>query len=220
MKLNLDKISFQYRKNIILTKTSYNFYNGKIYCLIGNNGVGKTTLFNIIAGILDYDGNITLDGVKLDIGKISYIRSTPNTPDFMTGEEYLKYFIKLHNIESDKTIGEHFKSIGLSLDDKDKLLNDYSHGMKNKLELLVNILADTEIILLDEPFVNLDLVAREEFKNILNTIKKDKIIILSTNSAELCLSLADEVVILHNKVLNPIPKNKEQIIEKMKESHV
>ena len=64
-------------------------------------------------------------------------------------------------------------------EDRDKLMKDYSHGMKNKMQMLVNIIASPDILLLDEPLTSLDVVAQEEMKQLFKDIKKDHIIIFS-----------------------------------------
>ena len=109
-------------------------------------------------------------------------------------------------------------------EDRDKLLKDYSHGMKNKMQILVNIIANPSILLFDEPLTSLDIVVQEEMKQMLREIKKDHIIIFSTHIMELALDLCDEIVILNKGVLEKIDKNnldnvkfKDKIIEALKE---
>ena len=109
-------------------------------------------------------------------------------------------------------------------EDRDKLLKDYSHGTKNKMQMLVNIIANPSILLFDEPLTSLDIVVQEEMKQMLREIKKDHIIIFSTHIMELALDLCDEIVILNKGVLEKIDKNnldndkfKDKIIEALKE---
>mgnify|MGYP003306932299 CR=1 FL=1 len=90
---------------------------------------------------------------------------------------------------------------------KDKLLKDYSHGMKNKMQLLINIIANPKVILLDEPLTSLDIVVQEEMKKLLRELKKDHIIIFSTHILELAMDLCDSIVILNKKTLEVVEKN-------------
>ena len=92
-------------------------------------------------------------------------------------------------------------------EDRDKLLKDYSHGMKNKMQMLVNIIANPNVLLFDEPLTSLDIVVQEEMKQMLKGIKKDHIIIFSTHIMELALDLCDEIVILNKGILEEIDKN-------------
>ena len=94
----------------------------------------------------------------------------------------------------------------IAKDDRDKLLKDYSHGMKNKMQMLVNFIANPAILLLDEPLTSFDVVVADEMKLLLRQIKKDHIIIFSTHIMELALDLCDEIVILNQGVLEEIQK--------------
>ena len=78
--------------------------------------------------------------------------------------------------------------------------------MKNKIQILVNIIANPKIILLDEPLTSLDIVVQEDMKNLLKSLSKDHIIIFSTHILELAMDLCDEIVVLSNKQLELIEK--------------
>ncbi len=109
--------------------------------------------------------------------------------------------------------------------DRDKLLKDYSHGMKNKMQMLVNIIANPNILLLDEPLTSFDVVVAEEMKEMLKSIKNDHIIIFSTHIMELALDLCDEIVVLNKGVLEEIENSglddqelKDKIIDTLREA--
>ena len=109
-------------------------------------------------------------------------------------------------------------------EDRDKLLKDYSHGMKNKMQMIVNIIAEPKLLLLDEPLTSLDVVVAEEMKELLRMQKPGKIIILSTHILDLALDLCDEIVLLSHGVLEPVDKSnldsqgfREKIIEALRE---
>ena len=123
-----------------------------------------------------------------------------------------------------KTEDEYFDLIRIDKDDRDKLLNDYSLGMQNKMQMIVNIMFNSKVLLLDEPLTSLDVVASEEMKEILRDIKKDHIIILSTHIMDLALDICDEIVLLNNGYLEKIDRNnlndsafKDKIINALKE---
>ena len=73
--------------------------------------------------------------------------------------------------------------------------------MKNKMQILINIIAKPKVILLDEPLTSLDIVVQDEMKKLFKTLKKDHIIIFSTHILELAMDLCDSIVILNNKEL-------------------
>ena len=97
--------------------------------------------------------------------------------------------------------------VKIDKENRDKLLKDYSHGMKNKMQLLINIIANPKVILLDEPLTSLDIVVQEDMKKLLRELKKNHIIIFSTHILELAMDLCDSIVILNKKTLEVVEKN-------------
>lgn len=87
------------------------------------------------------------------------------------------------------------------------MLKDFSHGMKNKMQMLINIILKPNVLLLDEPLTSLDVVVAEEMKNVLRHLKEDRILILSTHIMELALDLCDEIVILNHGRLQEVSKD-------------
>ena len=230
MKLIIKNLKKNFEKKEVLKNINFEFEKGKIYGLLGRNGAGKTTLFNCLNEDLPTnDGEFFLKDKevrKIEAEDIGYVLSTPNVPEFLTGREFLKFFIEINKdrIKDDKTIDEYFDFMKIEKEDRDKLLKDYSHGMKNKMQMLVNIIANPSILLFDEPLTSLDIVVQEEMKQMLKSIKKDHIIIFSTHIMELALDLCDEIVILNKGILEKIDKNdldntkfKDKIIEALKE---
>ena len=230
MKLVIKHLKKNFEKKEVLKDINFEFEKGKIYGLVGRNGAGKTTLFNCLNEDLELDGgefyiNDKTDR-KIEPEDIGYVLSTPNVPEFLTGREFLKFFIEINKkrIKDEKEIDEYFDFIQIEKEDRDKLMKDYSHGMKNKMQMLVNIIASPNILLLDEPLTSLDVVASEEMKQMFKNIKKDHIIIFSTHIMELALDLCDEIVILNKGILKKITKDnldtesfKDKIIEDLKE---
>lgn len=231
MKLRIEHLSKSFEKKQVLRDIDFSFESGKIYGLLGRNGAGKTTLFNCLNKdmktdggefFLDINGNIR----SLIPDDVGYVLSTPTVPEFMTGREFLKFFIDIHreSIKNLRTIDEYFDIVSISSDDRDKLLKDYSHGMKNKMQMLINIIAQPNILLLDEPLTSLDVVVAEEMKQLLRSLKADKITIFSTHILDLALDLCDEIVLLSHGVLEIVDKSeidnsefKEKIINALRE---
>ena len=139
---------------------------------------------------------------------IGYVLSTPVVPEFLTGREFLKFFIDINrkSIANEKSIDAYFDLVSIGPEDRDRLIKDYSHGMKNKMQMLVNFIANPGILLLDEPLTSFDVVVADEMKQLLRHMKDEHIIIFSTHIMELALDLCDEIVILNNGVLEAIDK--------------
>ena len=230
MQLVIKNLKKNFDKKEVLKNINFEFEKGKIYGLLGRNGAGKTTLFNCLNEDLEIDSGefYILDNEKRNIKAedIGYVLSTPNVPEFLTGREFLKFFIEINEkrIKNKKSIDEYFDFIDIKKEDRDKLMKDYSHGMKNKMQMLVSIIASPDILLLDEPLTSLDVVAQEEMKNLFRSIKDNHIIIFSTHIMELALDLCDEIVVLNEGVLRKVNSDnldikefKEKIMEALKE---
>ena len=213
MKLIVKDLTKKFDQKQVLTDINFTFEQGKIYGLLGRNGAGKTTFFNCLNKDIPFDsGTFLLEDEsqkEVTLSDIGYVLSTPNVPEFLTGREFLKFFLEINQkeIKDLKSIDEYFDFMHIEVEDRDKLLKDYSHGMKNKMQMLVNIIANPKILLLDEPLTSLDVVVAEEMKQMLKSIKKDHIIIFSTHIMELALSLCDEIVILNHGKLEEIDRN-------------
>lgn len=226
MKLLVKNVEKKFGENKVLKGINFEFEKGKIYGLLGRNGAGKSTFFNCINSDLDYTGEILLQDEENktrvpDSNDIGYCVSEPVVPEFLTGREFLKFFLEINGdrVRNKKTIEEYFDMMNIDHKDMNKLLKDYSLGMKNKMQMLVNIILDSELLLLDEPLTSLDVVVAEEMKNLFKSLKKDHILIFSTHIMELALDLCDEIVILSNGVLTKVEKknmNKDYIIKFLK----
>lgn len=231
MQLEVSGLTKCFGSKLVLDNIDFIFESGKIYGLIGRNGAGKTTFFNSINKDIDIDsGNVYLDNGygknELLTNDIGYVVSTPIVPEFLTAREFLSFFMEVNKgrIDNDKTIDDYFKLVDIEKDDQDKLLKDYSYGMKNKMQILVNIIAHPKVILLDEPLTSLDVVVQDEMKKLLRSLKDEHIIIFSTHILEIAMDLCDEIVILNNKKLELVEKKnlntkkyKDKIIHCLKE---
>lgn len=213
MKFVIEHLSKSFEKKEVLRDIDFTFDEGKIYGLLGRNGAGKTTLFNCLNRDIKTDsGNfyIDTDGVRREVtaDDIGYVLSTPTVPEFLTGREFLKFFMDINekSIKNPKSIDEYFDYMSIEPEDRDKLLKDYSHGMKNKMQMLINIIAQPNILLLDEPLTSLDVVVAEEMKQLLRSLKQDRITIFSTHIMDLALDLCDEIVLLHHGELEVVEK--------------
>ena len=231
IKFTIEHLSKSFERKEVLRDIDFTFEKGEIYGLLGRNGAGKTTLFNCLNRDLKADsGNFYIEEngrrreVKAD--DIGYVLSTPTVPEFLTGREFLKFFIDINekSIPDKKSIDEYFDYMSIAPEDRDKLLKDYSHGMKNKMQMLVNIIAKPNILLLDEPLTSLDVVVAEEMKQLLRTLKNECIIIFSTHILDLAVDLSDDIVLLSHGELEIVEKAnldnkdfKDKIIEALRE---
>lgn len=213
MEFVIEHLAKSFEKKEVLKDIDFTFETGKIYALLGRNGAGKTTLFNCLNHDLKVDqGQFYLrkNTVKCEIkpSDMGYVLSTPTVPEFLTAREFLKFFIDINeeSIVSKKSLDEYFDYVGIEASDRDRLLKEYSHGMKNKMQMLVNLIVKPNILLLDEPLTSLDVVAAEEMEQMLRDLKQEHIIIFSTHIMDLALNLCDEIVLLHHGCLQVVEK--------------
>lgn len=211
MRLIVNEIEKKFEEKEVLKGASFTFEKGKIYGLLGRNGAGKTTLFNCISHEIDFEGGfVSLEengqNSPVDFDMMGYAFSTPVLPEFLTGYEFIKFFLDIHKgkIQDPLTVEEYAQMVGLDLPDLDRLLKGYSHGMKNKMQMLCLLISKPPVILLDEPLTSLDVVAAHEMKELLLAMKKDHIIILSTHILQLAQDLCDEIVLLHQGKLSGV----------------
>ncbi len=232
MKFVIEHLAKSFEKKQVLKDITFSFEAGKIYGLLGRNGAGKTTLFNCLNRDLKADGgNFYIEEsngtrravVAEDIG---YVLSTPTVPEFLTGREFLKFFMDINekSLKNPRSIDEYFDFMSIAPEDRDKLLKDYSHGMKNKMQMLINIIAQPNVLLLDEPLTSLDVVVAEEMKQLLRSLKQGRITIFSTHIMDLALDLCDEIVLLSQGELEVVEKTnldsgefKEKILAALRE---
>lgn len=231
MSLEVKGLYKKYGERVVVNHISFSLKEPGVYALLGRNGAGKTTLFNCLNKDMKADGGSFYleegasrrDVVPDDIG---YVLSTPTVPEFLTGREFLKFFLDIHEgeIENPMPLDAYFDFMSIEPEDRDKLMKTYSHGMKNKMQMLINVIARPNILLLDEPLTSLDVVMAEEMKELLRSLKTDRITIFSTHLLDLAVDLCDEIVLLSHGELESVDKSnlddqefKEKIIAALKE---
>lgn len=211
MKLIVKNLSKTFGKKEVLKNASYTFDQGEVYALLGRNGAGKTTLFKLITDSIVKDSGevlLEIDGKSspLDFKDVFFMVSEPELPKFLTGREFISFFIEANkeNIKDTKDLDSYFSLVDLDIDDSNRLIQDYSTGMKNKLQMLMFLILRPRVILMDEPLTSLDVVIQLQMKKIIREIHKDHIIIFSTHILQLAKDICDRIVLLHDKSLNPV----------------
>ncbi|MGO4180884.1 ATP-binding cassette domain-containing protein [Paenibacillus sp. MCAF9] len=212
MRLIIEDIVKRFEDKQVLQGAGFTFEKGKIYGLLGRNGAGKTTLFDCLSGEKDMDGGqvlLEVDGHtrKLSEQDVGYVYSLPILPEFLTGYEFVKFFMDINKgkLQMDKSIDYYFDMMSMTKEDRHLLIKGYSHGMKNKLQMLLFLITKPPIILLDEPLTSFDVIVALEMKNMLREMKSDHILIFSTHILQLASDLCDELVVLNKGKLSAVP---------------
>lgn len=225
MELILSGVAKNFQEKKVLAGASYAFSSGQITGLLGRNGAGKTTLFNILYGELQADeGEFYLveDGVQraLEADDIGMVFSENYLPEFLTGYEFIKFYMDLHAASDLATVDEYLDFMEISQEDRHRIIKGYSDGMKSKLSLLCIFISKPKVILLDEPLTAVDVVSSIAIKRFLMALKDKHILILSTHIMALAEDLCDQVAVLDKGILTKldVDNKHEQFEEKVLEA--
>lgn len=175
-----------------LLGVSAEFHPGEVCALLGGNGSGKSTLLRILAGLArPSDGEVK--GLSTRVG---YMAHASMLYDEMSGLENLEYAAALYGITSRDHCAAAMRDV--SLDPAlARLVRDYSQGMRQRLSLARALIHDPDLILLDEPFSNVDAASAAQMLDLLARLKsRQKTIVIVTHQPELLRTLADRSLTL------------------------
>jgi ABC-type multidrug transport system ATPase subunit len=187
----------QFGRFAALRGVTADFYSGKFYAILGDNGAGKTTLLRALAGLAHpTQGTISLLGMNPQDAcrEIGYMAHPSLLYDEMSGMENLRYFARLYGIAGDERCAQVVRSVGLD-PELTRPVGQYSQGMRQRLSLARAILHDPKILLLDEPFSNVDVHSAGEMVRLLRGMRDSgKTLFVVTHQAALLQGVADEFV--------------------------
>jgi heme ABC exporter ATP-binding subunit CcmA len=183
-----------------LRQVSVNLAPGKCYVLLGENGAGKSTLLRILAGLLvPTSGTVRLFGQHEPLDardRIGYMSHAPMLYDELTGVENLRYFARLY--QGRECLSPEVALTQVGLDPAlPRTLGQYSQGMRQRASLARVLLAQPELLLLDEPFSNMDVESAHQMVRLLARFRTgNRTIVLTTHQRELAAPIADWVLTL------------------------
>lgn len=202
MELVIDRVSKQYKNHIAVDRISLKLQKG-VYGLLGENGAGKTTLMRMICGILKpTSGTISFDG--MDVSEESYRSVLGYLPqDFgyypeFTGLDFLLYMAALKGLtkpQAKQRTTELLQLVSLQNVAKKKI-KTYSGGMKQRLGIAQALLGQPALLVVDEPTAGLDPKERVRFRNLMEALGKESVVLLSTHIVSDIEYIADTVLIM------------------------
>lgn len=217
--LEVKNLSKKFEQNIAVNNISFKVENGKIYGLVGRNGAGKSTTFRMILNIIQpTSGEILYDGKKIDskiLDKIGYLPEEGSLiPNYTVLDlcEYYGALKLLDETEVRKNLIKWLEEFNI-LEYLNKKIKDLSKGNRQKIQFIVSVLHNPELIILDEPFSGLDPISVQEIKNAILKLKDEgKTIIFSSHRMEHIEILCEDLLIIDkgNAVLQG---NLKEIIE-------
>jgi len=195
----LEDVSKLYGTFAALRRVSLTLEAGRCYVLLGENGAGKSTLLRILAGLLRPTyGTVTVLGTSPQEARdrIGYMSHAPMLYDEYTAVENLAYFADLYRSRACVAPEIALRSVGLDSALK-RPVGQYSQGMRQRASLARVLLSQPELLLLDEPFSNMDIGSAHQMLDLLAGIKAEgRTIVLTTHQRELAEPLADSLITL------------------------
>ena len=226
--LEVKNVTFSYDGvNKILNDVNLRLNDGELVCLLGVSGGGKTTLFNIIAGLLEpQQGQVLLNGEDItgQSGKVSYMLQKDMLLPYRTVEDNvaLPLIIKgMKKKEARQKVGAYFEEFGIEGTQK-RYPVELSGGMKQRAALLRTYLFSAQVALLDEPFSALDTLTKSEmhrwYLDVMDRIKLSTLFI--THDVDEAILLSDRIYLLDGMggltdeivIKEPKPRRKEFVL--------
>ena len=199
--VRLDQVSKLFGSFAALRQVSADLLPGHCYVLIGENGAGKSTLLRILAGLLrPTHGTVTVfEGLDPQEARarIGYMSHAPMLYDELTAQENLRYFANLYRGRACLSPAEVLRQVGLD-PELTRTLGQYSQGMRQRTSLARVLLPVPELLLLDEPFSNMDVESVRQMVELLAGFRQsNRTIVITTHQREAAAPIADWVLELH-----------------------
>ncbi len=194
----LSKVTRHFGRFAALRGVTAEFSYGQLYTIVGDNGAGKSTLLRIITGLLqptrgtvEVLGTTKLQTIRPQFG---YMAHAPLLYDELSAIENMEYFAGLYGIHDKGLCENAIRIVGLD-PSLNRRVGQYSQGMRQRLSLARAILNDPKLLLLDEPFSNVDITSAREMVRLLGAMRDGgRTIFLVTHQPSLLEGIADEFV--------------------------
>ncbi|MGN1409954.1 MAG: ABC transporter ATP-binding protein [Eubacteriales bacterium] len=174
---------------------------GTVFSLLGVNGAGKTTTIRMLCGLLKPDsGGGEICSLALGDEKLKYLIGVSpqetSTAGNLTVEENLIMTAEIYGVQNAREKSEEIiNSLGLT-EHKNKLSKNLSGGLRRRLSIGMALISSPKVLFLDEPTLGLDVLARRELWNLINSLRKQMTIVLTTHYMEEAEQLSDKIAIM------------------------
>jgi Cu-processing system ATP-binding protein len=195
MLIDYKNVNFSYKQVQVLFDINLTVKKGESVAIVGHNGAGKTTLIKLLIGVLKPNSGTINSTAYTQTNQFSFMPENNALYNHLSGIELMRYFAKLKGAAVE-SIDDILKLVEIDFA-ADKKIAQYSKGMRQRLMLAQALLADPEILILDEPYSGLDPKSRRLFGHILQDLKaKGKSIILSSHTLEGLTDTVDNVIFI------------------------
>jgi len=199
-KIILDNIGKRFKKDWIFNNLSYTFHANQSYAVQGSNGSGKSTLLKIVAAYLDptvgsvsyFASNQQIEN-QLIHTSITLAAPYMELPEEFTPVEIVKFHLGFKNFIDEMSIAEFLKTVQLDKESH-KTVNQFSSGMKQRLKLGLAILSKSDLLLLDEPTINLDANGISLYQQWIKKYASKRIILICSNNIKEEIEFCDSFI--------------------------
>lgn len=199
--LETQNLTKEYGKYKAADRVNLTILDGEIGILLGPNGAGKSTVIKSIAGLLRYKGRISINGEearKIEAKKkFAYVPELPAMYEALTVREHIEFMMNAYKIQTTEEEIQRLLDRFELTDKQDKLGNELSKGMMQKVSICCALIIQPEVILLDEPMVGLDPAAIKELKKVILELKDAGVtVLISTHMLEMVKELWDVMFVM------------------------
>lgn len=212
--LEINNLHKSYGNTLILDNISLKVYKGEVFGFIGSNGIGKSTTIKCISSIIPFDGGeikIANHDIKKEERKAKFNFGLTNDESssytLMSAKEYLSFIASIFKVKKG-VFTERYNYYMNEFDlkkDENKLIKDYSRGMKQKVSIIAALIHEPKLWILDEPLVGLDInMADLLIKEIINFKNRGNSVFLTSHNIDVVEKICDRVVFLNNTKLSRV----------------
>lgn len=199
--LEIMNLTKKYGKTLAVDQVSFMVPDGEIGILLGPNGAGKSSIIKSIAGLVRYDGQVKIQGISgksTEAKKVfAYVPEIPAMYDALTVREHIDFILQAYQVKVSNEEIETLLARFELLDKQDKLGNELSKGMMQKVSICCALIVKPQVILFDEPMVGLDPAAIKELKVVIGELKaQGATILISTHMLEMVKELWDVTFVM------------------------
>ena len=197
--IKVQQLQKKYGRKDVLRDITFTAAKGEITCLIGINGIGKTTIMKAIMGLTPYKGQILIDGKSISKAMYNHITFVPDRltmPGHMTIADVFDFMNDFYSTWNTKRAIELLQFFRLPITDR---LSDLSKGNAAKVNMLLGLALDVDYILMDEPFSGIDMFSREQIAEVFTShLVENRGVILTTHEIQDIEHLIDKAVFIND----------------------
>lgn len=210
--LEVAGLTKKYGKMLAVDDVGFTVPDGRVGILLGPNGAGKSTVIKSIAGLLRYKGTVRIQGMDSRTVEakrcFAYVPELPCMYEALTIREHIEFIVRAYGgSATEEEIQALLETFELA-DKQDKLGNELSKGMMQKVSICCALVIKPRVILLDEPMVGLDPAAIKELKQVILKLREENCtVLISTHMLEMVKELWDVTFVMDKgKILGTYPR--------------